>query len=84
MTNRYGNEPLGKSVEEVEAESSNTVNSPVEGEVMRARQDTVVPAVVNANTSGTPAVVVNPAGLIEGGSGPDDGTARPNRDSSEQ
>ena len=33
--NRYGDAPLGKSVEEVQDETGNRVNSPVEGEVVR-------------------------------------------------
>ena len=79
MTNRYGDEPLGKSVEQVEQESGNLVNSPVEGEEMRARETAealVVPAVPNANQTGTPAVAVNPGALIEGGQGADDGRAQ--------
>ncbi|WP_414656817.1 hypothetical protein ACINK0_11765 [Deinococcus sp. VB343] len=83
MTNRYGDEPLGKSVEQVERESGNLVNSPVEGEVMREREVTealVVPAIPNANQTGTPAVMVNPAGLVESGSGADDGRATPPSD----
>ena len=83
--NRYGNEPLGKSVEEVEQDSGNAANSPAEGETVRHDQDStlVVPAVVNSNTSGVPAVL-NPTALVEDGGGADDGRGRENRDSSEQ
>lgn len=79
MTNRYGDEPLGKSVEQVQRESGNLVNSPVEGEVRREQEDAemlVVPAVPNANQTGTPAVAVNPGALVEPGSGADDGRAQ--------
>ena len=82
--NRYGDAPLGKSVEEVQDETGNRVNSPMEGEVVRDGAQKVVPAVVNSNTSGTPVAVVNPDALEEGSSGADDGTARPNRDSSQE
>lgn len=83
-SNRYGSEPLGKSVEEVEQETGNVTNSPVEGEALRRAEDTtlVVPAVVNSNTSGIPALV-NPDALTDRGSRADDGTTRENRDSSE-
>lgn len=83
--NRYGNEPLGKSVEEVEQESGNVANSPVGGESVRHDQDStlVVPAVVNSNTSGIPAVL-NADALVEDGSGAADGRRRENRDSSEE
>lgn len=86
QSNRYGQEPLGKSVEEVEQESSNAVNSPVSGEEVRHEQDRalVVPAVVNSNTSGIPALI-NPDALTDGdGSGADDRRTRENRDSSEE
>lgn len=86
MTNRYGSEPLGKSVEEIEQESGNVVNSPVEGEVRRAHDEAalpgVVPAAANVNETGVPGVVINPGALVEH-VGPDDGAARPTRDSSE-
>ncbi len=77
--NKYGNTPLGKSVEQIEDESANRVNSPVEGEVRRQGDSAVISAVVNGNASGVPAVV-NPDGLVERGGGSDDGTARPTRD----
>lgn len=79
MTNRYGDEPLGKSVEEIERESGNLVNSPVEGETMRQRETAealVVPAIPNANQTGTPAVAVHPGALMDTGSGADDGRAQ--------
>lgn len=79
--NKYGNKPLGKSVEEVESESANTVNSPVPGEQRRAEEAAVIPAVVTGNAGGTPAVI-NPDALIEKGSGPDDTTAPKNKDQS--
>ncbi|CAM3836153.1 hypothetical protein [Deinococcus frigens] len=71
--NRYGDKPLGKSVEEVEAEESNRVNSPLPGEARREMQDEAdfIPAVVSGGgggTSGTPAII-NPGALVEGGSG---------------
>lgn len=84
--NRYGQEPLGKSVEEVEQESGNAVNSPAGGEEVRHEQDRalVVPAVVNSNTSGIPALL-NPDALTDGdGSGADDGRRREPRDRSEE
>lgn len=80
--NRYGDAPLGKSVEEIQQESGNRVNSPVEGEQIRDQDAAALPAIVNGNGSSIPAVV-NPGGLMEGGSGPNDGTQQPSRDSSE-
>ncbi|GHF49866.1 hypothetical protein HNQ07_002852 [Deinococcus metalli] len=84
-SNRYGSEPLGKSVEEVEQESGNLVNSPVGGETVRRDEDVavVVPAVVNGNTTGVPALI-NPEGLTDRSGTPADGTTRENRDSSEE
>ncbi|MBZ9714025.1 hypothetical protein [Deinococcus multiflagellatus] len=82
--NRYGDAPLGKSVEEIEQEGGNLINDPRPGE---ARRDDdlagVVPAVVNGTTSAVPAVV-RPGALVEGGSGADDGRTREGRDSSEE
>lgn len=55
-SNRYGDAPLGKSVEEVEQESGNLINPPVEGEAMRAGQDAadmIVPAIPTGIASGT-------------------------------
>ncbi|CAM3264471.1 M-like protein [Deinococcus saxicola] len=56
---RYGSKPLGKSVEEVEGEEGNRVNSPVPGEQIRQGEETVavIPAVSNSNTSTNPGVV---------------------------
>lgn len=54
-SNRYGDAPLGKSVEEVEQESGNLVNPPVEGEAVRANMDAadmVVPAIPTGVASG--------------------------------
>lgn len=84
-TNRYGSEPLGKSVEEIEQETGNRVNSPVEGEAVRHMQDQtlVVPAVVNGNTTGVPALV-NADALVAGDGTAHDGTTREHRDSSEE
>lgn len=75
-SNRYGSQPLGKSVEEIEREGSNLENSPVQGEERRRDDGLVVPAVVGGITSGAPAAVVG-AGLLTdaGRSGADDGTA---------
>ena len=83
MTNRYGSEPLGKSVEEIEDNSANRVNSPVEGEQRRAQDTAGVPAAIPGNGSGVP-VVVNPGALIEPGSGAQDGTSPASRDSAEE
>lgn len=79
--NRYGDAPLGKSVEEVEQDSSNRVNSSVEGEQLQGEAG-ALPAISNGNVSSIPAVI-NPRGLMEEGSGADDGTARTRQDSSE-
>lgn len=79
--NRYGDTPLGKSVEEVEQESGNLENPAAEGERVQGEAG-ALPAIVNSNTSAVPAVL-NPEGLHEEGSGADDGTARTSRDNSE-
>lgn len=81
--NRYGDAPLGRSVEEVEQESGNLENSPVQGEETGPDEITALPATANANTSAVPAVLY-PDHMEERGNTPDDGTARPNRDSSEE
>lgn len=81
--NRYGDAPLGKSVEEIEQESGNVVNSPVEGEARRAEEAPVVPALVTGTGSGVIAAV-RPDALIESGDDADDGRARENRDASEE
>lgn len=80
--NRYGDAPLGRSVEEIEQESGNLDNSPVQGEEVRSNEPGLVPAVANGNTSGVPALI-NPDGLTEHGSGPEDGTARSGRGNGE-
>lgn len=74
-SNRYGDQPLGKSVEEIEREGGNLENSPVQGEDLRRDDGLVVPAVVGGITSGAPAAVVG-AGLLTDRGGADDGTAR--------
>ena len=58
-SDRYGSEPLGKSVEEVEAGQSNRVNPSVPGEQIRHDQEEVamIPAVSNSNTNTNPGVV---------------------------
>ncbi len=95
-SNRYGNQPLGKSVEEVEQDAGNRVNSPVEGEERRDNDETFVPAIANGNASGVPGIVGGTAGgvpailhtnLLAGVDGKDstnDGRTRENRDISEE
>jgi hypothetical protein len=95
-SNRYGNEPLGKSVEEIEQDSGNLVNSPVEGEQRRDSDATFVPAIANGNASGIPGTGIGtasgvPAILhtnllrdVEATNTANDGTTRENRDSSEE
>lgn len=88
MTNgdhRYGDEPLGKSVEEIEQEGGNRVNSPVPGEQVR---DGDVPLIVPPVLSGPAGTAMIPAVhdgtlVTERQGDADDGTPRPNRDSSE-
>ncbi|KQQ99424.1 hypothetical protein [Deinococcus sp. Leaf326] len=75
-SNRYGNEPLGKSVEEVEQESSNVVNSPVEGEARRAGEETFVPVIANANATGVPGAIFSSSAMVDRTGTADDGTAR--------
>lgn len=95
-SNRYGNEPLGKSVEEVEQDAGNRVNSPVEGEQRRDNDETFVPAIANGNVSSVPGIVGGTAGGvpailhtnlltdIDDNNGANDRTTRENRDSSEE
>ena len=96
-SNRYGNEPLGKSVEEIEQDAGNRVKSPVEGEARRDNDETFVPAIANGNASGVPGIVGGTAGGIaavlhtnlvtdvDGNhTSANDGTTRENRDSSEE
>ncbi len=77
-SNRYGNEPLGKSVEEVENDSGNRVNSPVEGERVRHDQDgaAVLPTVVNGTTSGVVPAVLDSDELVDDGGAHDDARRR--------
>ena len=85
---RYGDAPLGKSVEEIDNESGNRVNSPVEGEVRREQQDQdgLVPIAIPGNAGGgaMPAVGVPQGGLVERGAGADDGRSTTSRDSTEE
>ncbi|UBV42050.1 hypothetical protein LAJ19_10440 [Deinococcus taeanensis] len=80
--NRYGDTPLGKSVEEIEQEGGNLVNDARQGEAVRRDEAPVVPAVSTLQGSGVIAAL-RPGDLIERGSGAEDGTASTNRDSSE-
>lgn len=83
-SNRYGSEPLGKSVEEIEQDSGNRINPSVGGEEVRHTEDRnlVVPAIINGNQTGVPAVV-NSHALVDHGGGADDDAHRGNRDTSE-
>lgn len=81
--NRYGDAPLGRSVEEIEQEGGNLQNSSVPGEAVRDRDAAAIPAIVNGNQTGVPAML-NVDNLVEGGGGADDGTARTNRDGGEE
>lgn len=76
--NRYGDKPLGKSVEEVESEAGNRTNSSLPGEARRDLADEAdfIPVVVSGGTGGSAGfpAVVNPDALIEKGSGPVDPT----------
>ncbi|BDP41231.1 hypothetical protein DAETH_12000 [Deinococcus aetherius] len=68
--NRYGDTPLGRSVEEVEREGGNLENPPAaDGELWQG-DEIALPAVANANTSAVPAVLdpdVTPDGTDPGG-----------------
>lgn len=85
--NRYGDAPLGKSVEEVEGDAGNLVNSPVPGENLGDDGAAFVPAIPASNASNVIGVVgaggLAGNGLVQGGGDADDGTTRENRDSSE-
>lgn len=61
--NRYGDAPLGRSVEEVEQEGGNLVNPPGPGED-RGDDEVALPSVANANASAVPAVL-DPTGMRE-------------------
>ena len=82
-SNRYGNEPLGKSVEEVEQESGNLINSPVEGEVQRAGEDTFVPVIANANATGVPGAIFGGSAMVDRTGTADDGSTTRSRDADE-
>ncbi len=82
-SNRYGNEPLGKSVEEVEQESGNVVNSPVEGEVRRVNEETFVPVIANANATGVPGAIFNGSAMVDRTGTADDGSTSRTRDADE-
>ncbi|GGM13081.1 hypothetical protein [Deinococcus aerophilus] len=77
-SNRYGNDPLGKSVEEVENDSGNRVNSSVEGERVRHDHDgaAVLPTVVNGTTSGVVPAILNSDELVDDGGAHDDARRR--------
>ncbi|GBF06439.1 hypothetical protein DAERI_090025 [Deinococcus aerius] len=86
--NRYGDAPLGRSVEEVEQDNTNRVNSPVPGEQVRdddALAGVPVPPVLSgpAGTGMIPAVT-DGGRVTDRGGDADDGTARENRDSTEE
>lgn len=85
--NRYGDAPLGRSVEEVEGDAGNQVNSPMPGEQVRDDQmlgGVPVPPVLSgpAGTAMIPGVT-DANRTMDTSGGADDGTARENRDSSE-
>ena len=85
--NRYGDEPLGKSAEEIEGDAGNRVNSSMPGEQVRDDQmlgGVPVPPVLSgpAGTAMIPGAA-DTARLTDTSGGADDGTARENRDSSE-
>lgn len=81
--NRYGDAPLGRSVEEIEQESGNLINSSRPGEAVREDDAAAFPAIVNSNQSASPAIV-NPENLLERGGDADDRTARTHRDGDEE
>lgn len=85
--------PLGKSVEEVEQDSSNRVNSPVSSEDRRDDDGVgILPAVAPVGgvagtgiTSGVPAAIINPGGMVDADqAGANDGHNNKDRDSSEE
>ncbi|WP_216318568.1 hypothetical protein [Deinococcus aestuarii] len=86
--NRYGDAPLGRSVEEVEGDAGNRMNSPVPGE--QVRDDDMLAGVPAAPVLSGPAGSAVIPGVLDvdrvtdaNTGGADDGTARENRDSSE-
>ncbi len=85
--NRYGDAPLGRSVEEVEQDNTNRVNPPVPGEQVRddgMLAGVPVPPVLSgpAGTAMIPAVRDGERVTDRSGDA-DDGAARENRDGSE-
>ncbi|WP_102127821.1 hypothetical protein [Deinococcus planocerae] len=86
--NRYGDAPLGRSVEEVEGDAGNRVNSAVPGE--QVRDDDMLAGVPAAPVLSGPAGTAVIPGVVDvnrvtdaNTGGAEDGTARENRDSSE-
>ncbi|BDP41232.1 hypothetical protein DAETH_12010 [Deinococcus aetherius] len=86
--NRYGDAPLGRSVEEVEGEAGNRVNPSAPGE--QVRDDEMLAGVPVPPVLSGPAGTAMIPGITDGNrvtdgdsGGADDGTARQNRDSSE-
>ncbi|MEF2278077.1 hypothetical protein V3W47_07170 [Deinococcus sp. YIM 134068] len=58
--NRYGDTPLGKSVEEVEQEGGNLESPPAADGELWNNDQVALPAIANANASAVPAVI-NPS-----------------------
>ena len=92
-SDRYGSEPLGKSVEEVESEAGNRVNPSVPGEQVRHDEGEVamIPAVSNSNINTNPGVIeprilLTDSGMVEerrdrAQKGPDAGQSSENSES---
>ncbi|CAM4452400.1 hypothetical protein [Deinococcus marmoris] len=91
-SDRYGSEPLGKSVEEVESEAGNRVNPSVPGEQVRHDEEVaMIPAVSNSNINTNPGVIVPRTLLTDSGmveerrdraqKGPDAGQSSENSES---
>ncbi|ADV66957.1 hypothetical protein [Deinococcus maricopensis] len=86
--NRYGDAPLGRSVEDVEQDNENLVNSSLQGEDVRSRDDglpaAVIPIPSGPSGSAVPAVIANPDRLDgRGDAGPNDGRGGKQTDTSE-
>lgn len=67
--NRYGDTPLGRSVEEVEREGGNLENPPAQDAELWNNDEIALPAISNANTSAVPAVLdpdLTPDGTVPG------------------
>ncbi|WP_102127820.1 hypothetical protein [Deinococcus planocerae] len=67
--NRYGDTPLGRSVEEVEQEGGNLKNPPATSGELWDNDQIALPAVANANTTAVPAVLdpdITPDGTVPG------------------